>query len=42
MVAIDDAAAAIYRQHPIGITVKGKTHRRAALDHSPLQRFQMG
>ena len=42
MVAVDDAAAAIHRQHPIGITVKGKTHRRAALDHSPLQRSQMG
>ena len=42
VVAVDDAAAAVHRQHPIGITVKGKTHRRAALDHSPLQRFQMG
>ena len=42
MVPIDDATAAIHRQHSVSITVKGKAHRRAALDHSPLQRFQMG
>ena len=41
MVAVDDATAPIHRQHPVGISVKGKPHRRAALNHSPLQRFQM-
>ena len=42
MITIDHTALAIHRQHPIGITIKGKSHLCTTADHGLAQRFEMG
>ena len=42
VVTINNPAATIHSQHPIGITIEGEPHGRTAFDHRLAQRSQMG
>ena len=42
MIAVDHSAAAIHREHAVGIAVKGESHGSTTVEHGLTQRLQLG
>ena len=41
MVTIDDPAAAVHRQHPVGIAIESEAHGSTTFNHGPAQWLQL-